>query len=92
MNGQQNAAPTNRPGAAPPLPLAPWRFTGIAILRIIFGLVWAVDAWFKWQPDFINNFSDYLTGDQKDQPAIIHSWIGFWVNIVQVDPHTASLT
>jgi hypothetical protein len=24
-------------------------------------LVWAVDARFKWQPDFIINFTDYLT-------------------------------
>ncbi len=33
--------------------LAAWRMKGIGILRIVFGLVWAVDAWFKWQPDFI---------------------------------------
>jgi hypothetical protein len=35
------------------MPLARWRLTGIGVLRIVFGLVWAVDAWFKWQPDFI---------------------------------------
>jgi len=39
----------------------------MAILRIAFGLVWAVDAWFKWQPDFINNFSSYLTGSLDGQ-------------------------
>lgn len=64
-----------------------WRLQGIGVLRIVFGVIWAVDAWFKWQPDFINNFSDYLAGAQKDQPLIIHHWIGFWINVVKIDPH-----
>lgn len=77
----QHAAPTG-----PGLPLARWRLTGIGVLRIVFGLVWAVDAWFKWQPDFINNFTDYLTGAQADQPLLVHHWIGFWINTINVDP------
>lgn len=56
---------------------------GIALLRI----VWAVDAWFKWQPDFINNFSSYLTGSLDGQPGWVQAWINFWINIVKVDPH-----
>jgi thiosulfate dehydrogenase [quinone] large subunit len=64
-----------------------WRLTGIGLLRIVFGLIWAVDAWFKWQPDFIHNFNDYLTGAQQDQPAVVQSWIGFWIDAVKVDPH-----
>jgi hypothetical protein len=35
-----------------------WRLTGIGILRIVFWIVWAVGTRFKWQPDFVNNFSD----------------------------------
>ncbi len=66
---------------------APWRLKGIGVLRIAFGLVWAVDAWFKWQPGFINNFSDYLSGAQQDQPVFIHHWIGFWISTVGIDPH-----
>ncbi len=50
-------------------------------------MVWAIDAWFKWQPDFINNFTTYLTGAQQDQPAWVQGWIGFWINVVNVDPH-----
>ncbi len=67
--------------------MSPWRLKGIGVLRIIFGLIWAVDAWFKWQPDFINNFSDYLTGTLEGQPPAVQSWINFWINIVKVDPH-----
>jgi uncharacterized membrane protein YphA (DoxX/SURF4 family) len=60
--------------------LAPWRFQGI-------GIVWANDAWFKWQPDFINNFTSYLTGTLDGQPAEVKAWITFWITIVKVDPH-----
>jgi hypothetical protein len=42
--------------------LAPWRLRGIGILRILFGAVWGIDAWFKWQPAFLNNFTSYFTG------------------------------
>jgi thiosulfate dehydrogenase (quinone) large subunit len=66
---------------------APWRMKGIGILRIVFGIVWAVDAWFKWQPDFINNFASYLTGSLDGQPAWVQAWINFWINIIKVDPH-----
>lgn len=67
--------------------LSSWRYKGIGVLRIIFGLVWLVDAWFKWQPDFINKFADYLNGALDDQPPAVQAWISFWVNIVKVDPH-----
>lgn len=56
------------------------------MLRIVFGLVWAVDAWFKWRPDFVDNFSDYLAGAQQGQPPVVHHWIGFWINLLGVDP------
>lgn len=65
---------------------ARWRLDGIRFLRILFGLVWGIDAWFKWQPDFVNNFKDYLTSAQQGQPWPVHHWIGFWVNTIGVDP------
>ena len=65
---------------------AQWRLNGIGLLRILFGIVWGIDAWFKWQPDFVNNFTTYLTGAQDGQPWPIHHWIGFWVNTVGIDP------
>ncbi len=67
--------------------LSSWRLKGMGILRIAFGLVWAIDAWFKWQPDFINNFSSYLTGSLDGQPGWVQAWINFWINVVKVDPH-----
>jgi uncharacterized membrane protein YphA (DoxX/SURF4 family) len=66
--------------------LAQWRLNGIGLLRILFGIVWGIDAWFKWQPDFVNNFTTYLSGAQAGQPWPIHHWIGFWINTVGINP------
>ncbi len=73
-------------------PLSEWQTKGIGILRIVFGLVWLVDAWFKWQPTFINQFTDYLSGALDGQPPAVQAWINFWMNIVKVDPHVFAHT
>ena len=78
---------TQSPSSLTEITLSPWRWKGMALLRIVFGLVWAIDAWFKWQPDFINSFTSYLTGSLGGQPVWIQVWINFWINIVKVDPH-----
>lgn len=75
----------NASSAADRPALASWRLTGIGVLRIGFGLVWGIDAWFKWQPDFINNFTSYLSS--SGQPGWIASWINFWINIIKVNPY-----
>lgn len=67
-------------------PLAAWQPNGFGVVRIVFGIVWAIDAWFKWQPDFVNGFATYLMGAQEGQPAWVHHWIGFWLNVVHIDP------
>jgi len=58
-----------------------------AILRIIFGAVWLVDASFKWSPAFLNNFTDYLMEGAQGQPALVQAWIHLWVTGVGVNPH-----
>jgi len=58
-----------------------------AILRIVFGGVWLIDAFFKWTPGFLNNFTDYLTQGAQGQPALIQTWINLWIRGVGVDPH-----
>jgi uncharacterized membrane protein YphA (DoxX/SURF4 family) len=61
----------------------PW----LAFWRIGFGLIWLVDAWFKWQPSFVNGFVSYLSGNiSTSQPAWVDAWIHFWVETVKVDP------
>jgi uncharacterized membrane protein YphA (DoxX/SURF4 family) len=71
----------SEPGGVPE-----WRGRAIAVVRIAFGVVWAVDAWFKWQPTFVNGFTGYLAGAKGGQPHLVKSWIDLWVNIVKVNP------
>ena len=59
----------------------------IGVMRILFGIVWAIDAQFKWRADFLNNFVSYLTGAQKGQPAIVKGWINLWINVINVNPY-----
>ena len=58
-----------------------------AVLRVIFGCIWAIDAYFKWQPAFINNLTNYLTEGAQGQPALVQDWISLWVHTVNVNPH-----
>ena len=58
-----------------------------ALLRIVFGSVWLVDASFKWNPAFLNNFTAYLTSGAQDQPILVQTWIHLWVQTVTVNPH-----
>jgi thiosulfate dehydrogenase (quinone) large subunit len=75
-----------RPGERADLPRwASRRLMGIGFLRIGYGLIWAIDAWFKWQPGFVDNLTGYLKID--GQPAAIAAWITFWLRMVSVNPH-----
>ena len=73
--------PTERPT------LAAWRCTGLAGLRILFGLVWLIDAYFKWQPGFHDNLDTYLQEGAEGQPAVVQAWVNLWINIIGVQPH-----
>ena len=63
-----------------------WRTKGIVVVRIAMGLIWVVNAWLKWQPNFIKNFTGYLKNAADGQPSAIQSWINFWQGIMQIDP------
>lgn len=63
------------------------RYKSFAILRIVFGLVWLIDATLKWTPAFIANFTDYLAEGAQGQPVAVQAWINFWVHTVSVNPH-----
>ena len=60
---------------------------GFALLRIAFGLVWAVDAYFKWQPAFISDFKDAVSSAATNQPLLIKDWILMWSSTISVNSH-----
>ncbi len=66
------------PQANPPTP------RGIEVVRILFGLLWAFDAFWKWQPDFLHGSLSYLVSSEVGQPAWIAHYIAFFVQIMGV--------
>jgi uncharacterized membrane protein YphA (DoxX/SURF4 family) len=54
-----------------------------ALLRILFGVVWAIDAAYKWEPAFRDQtlqaqFSRHL---DKIHTPVIHGWIDLWYQV-----------
>jgi len=64
-----------------------WHSLAIAMTRIAFGLVWAIDAFFKWQPAFQNNFVSYLQETYNGQPALIQVWLNMWIKLISINPY-----
>ncbi|MDE1970129.1 MAG: DoxX family protein [Patescibacteria group bacterium] len=58
-----------------------------AILRIVFGFIWAIDSFFKWQPDFFRNFIDYLASGAEEQSVLVQKWVHLWISIIGINPH-----
>ena len=51
---------------------------GPVLVRIAFGIIWAIDAWFKWQPDFQQNFLKIVQAGADGQPSWLGPWYHFW--------------
>jgi hypothetical protein len=51
----------------------------IAVVRIAFGAIWAFDAWLKWQPAFIRDYTSVLAEGSKDQAGFLRPWFDFWL-------------
>jgi nitrite reductase (NO-forming) len=58
------------------------RVIGLTMLRMAFGVIWAVDASLKWQPAFQANFQQILSGVAKGQPGFLNWWFGLWEFVV----------
>ena len=52
--------------------------TPATFLRVLFGMVWLVDAFFKWQPGFRTGFAAMIQGMVSSQPGVIRPWFQFW--------------
>ncbi len=64
-----------------------WADTSAGAIRAAFGLVWAIDAFFKWQPDFYNNYLSYITGIVTGQPQWLVPWFNLWVKLITPNPN-----
>lgn len=57
-----------------------------ANIRIIFGFIWIVNAYLKWQPSFSTSFLDFITAAASGQPVWLIPWFRFWITFVLVNP------
>ena len=57
-----------------------------SLARILFGLIWLVDAFFKFQPEFAQNLPDLIKQGATSQPSWLSSWFSFWVDVTTVNP------
>lgn len=57
-----------------------------SVARITFGFVWLIDAYFKFQPGFVQNFSNLIQAGGQGQPAWLAPWFSFWVNFTSLNP------
>src|SRR2546425_5314352 len=61
-----------------------WR---VEALRVAFGVVWAIDAYYKWQPDFIKGYTMTIASAAEGQPDSLRPWFRFWRHLVAQSPH-----
>ncbi len=65
----------------------------IAILRIAFGLMWSIDAIFKWTSSFRDSFMNQVKSAAIGQPGWLHPWFHLWTTFLGYNPHLfATLT
>jgi thiosulfate dehydrogenase (quinone) large subunit len=61
---------------------------GAAVVRILFGLLWAINASFKWLPKFNSGatMSDELGNAALVHTPVIHQWLQLWSSVGLADP------
>jgi uncharacterized membrane protein YphA (DoxX/SURF4 family) len=50
--------------------------------RVLFGLIWLIDAGLKWEPAFRSGFTADLRMAAQGQPGWLHGWFHLWINMV----------
>jgi uncharacterized membrane protein YphA (DoxX/SURF4 family) len=66
---------------------------GAAVVRILFGVLWACDASFKWQPGFIHGqtLHDELGKVSQVNTPVIHQWLALTNMVGMANPPVFAL-
>ncbi|MFZ0090545.1 MAG: hypothetical protein WAL63_13610 [Solirubrobacteraceae bacterium] len=67
---------TDRDGV--PTPSAGWTGT---IVRLLFGVIWTIDAVLKWLPGYRHTYLSNLKTAAQGQPSFLHGWFHFWIQL-----------
>lgn len=60
----------------------------VALLRIVFGVIWLIDAGLKMNHIFVRDFQADFTEGAADQPSWLHWWFHFWADVTNSSPAT----
>lgn len=61
------------------------------MVPIFFGLVWAIDAYFKWLPQYQHHFMKIVHAGAANQPGWLGPWYQFWQMVLQPYAHPLAL-
>jgi len=50
-------------------------------VRLLFGVIWAVDAFLKWRPGYRQSYISNLQTAAQGQPHWLHGWFHFWIHL-----------
>lgn len=60
------------------------------VVALIFGSLWAVDGWFKFQPGFYQSLPAKVAAASAGQPAILSGWYSAWYSFISANPALAA--
>lgn len=64
------------------------RLRGAAVVRMVYGIIWSIDATFRWLPGFVHGqtLDKELGSGAKIQIPVVHQWIELWHSLASVNP------
>lgn len=66
-----------------PTPSAGWTGT---LVRVIFGIIFGIDAYLKWLPGYRETYISQLKSVAHGQPSWLHGWFHVWITIQSSAP------
>ena len=57
------------------------------VFRIVFGVIWLIDGFFKWRPGFHKDFVDSINSAGQGQPSWLHWFFRFTHDVITPHPH-----
>jgi thiosulfate dehydrogenase (quinone) large subunit len=78
----------SEPGHAPVAdrPAGPQNVRRYWLVRVAFGLIWAIDATLKWLPGFRDSYLSMIKMSARGQPSWLAPFFHFWVSAVRPAP------
>jgi nitrite reductase (NO-forming) len=66
-----------------PTPSAGWTGT---IVRVVFGIIFGIDAYLKWLPGYRSTYLSQLKSVAHGQPSWLHGWFHLWITVQSSAP------